>query len=324
MLLKTRGSIMRQCMWHIIHATIIVSGMLLLGCDSYDERKEIRLDDVINGTQRNKQVEKQFFKVIRFGFDRRSSIEEDTKQYYPFLKYLEKATGYKFKLYFKNIQEDAGIVDDLGMGIVDFAAIGAGSYIKAQSKYRIILLVRGLNSEGKAEYQSMIIVKKNSPIKRIEDLQGKHFAFGSITSTQGHLIPRILLHKHGIKLEDLADYQYMGSHQNCANAVITGQFDAGGIQDTLAKDLVRKRMIKILYTSEFFPSSGIAANKNVPPEVISGVKQALLDFQPKDRDRAKLYHWERTEMPNGFVEAKPGDYKLLADWAEKFRILKDN
>ena len=40
-----------------------------------------------------------------------------------------------------------------------------------------------------------------------------------MSSTQGHIIPRIILSEYGILLKDLAGYEYTGSHAKCATAV---------------------------------------------------------------------------------------------------------
>ena len=195
--------------------------------------------------------------------------------------------------------------------------MGAGSTIQAHAKYGVIPLVRGLNAQGRAEYRSVIVVAPDSSIQTIADLRGKRFAFGSLTSTQGHLIPRIILLQHGLTLDDLAAYAYTGSHRNCANEVTAGRFDAGGMQDTLGEELAAAELLRIIYTSQYYPSSGIAANKDVPSEVIDKVQQALLDFDPQGRDAPGLYHWDRTEMVNGFIEAKDEDYAEILEWAVK-------
>ena len=258
--------------------------------------------------------------VIVFGFDLRRSVEEDTRQYVPFLKYLEEATGYKFKLRFT--PDDAHIVDDLGKGIIQIAAVGADTYIAAHKKYGAIALVRGLNKQNKAEYQSVLVTAPNSNIHKINDIKGKKFAFGSMTSTQGHLIPRIVLAQHGITLDDLAEYEWTGSHRNCANAVSTARFDAGGMQDVLGRELADAGIIRIFYTSKYYPSSGIAANKDVSPEIIAKVKKALLDFDPTDKNAEGLYNWDKTEMPNGFKEAKDEDYDELRKWSVKLGLIE--
>ena len=300
-----------------------VLAALLTGCDSREgtvegQRDKRLSDSELNTLQDTNTITQHFL----FGFDLRSGPQEDARQYLPFLKYLEEKTGYKFKLRFT--PKDGKIVDDLGKGRIHFAAIGAVSYIQAAETYGVKPLARGLNTKGKAEYRSMIIVKPNSPLRKLTDLKGKNVAFGSITSTQGHLIPRIELSRNNLSLSDLASYEYTGSHQKCADAVISGRFDACGLQDTMAKELEQRGKVRILSRSDYYPSSGIAANKNIADDVLLKIKQAMLDFQPTGGDAARLYHWHKTEMPNGFVTAQDGDYLSLRSWLIKLGLLKSD
>jgi len=289
----------------------------LTGCDWHDG-ENIDLSERIDDTELAGMAPKRDSDVLRFGFDLRASPDEDARQYLPLFKYLEKETGLRFDLRFT--PASSSVADDLGKGVVQFAAVGAVTYISAHEKYGVIPLVRGVNAEGRAEYQSVIVVSPDSPLRKVEALRGKRFAFGSVTSTQGRLIPLIILSKHGISLDDLGGYEYTGSHHNCANAVASGQFDAGGMQDTMGRQMAEKGFIRIIYTSRFYPSSGIAANKDVPGEVVEKVKQALLGFKPKGKDAEGLYHWERTEMPNGFTEANDADYADLREWSIKLGL----
>lgn len=303
----------------VLGVAVAMAANLLVGCDS-DKPQKIDFNDTISNAELRKMAPEPDPNVLRFGFDLRASAQEDARQYLPFLKYLERSTGYHFKLRFT--PEDGVIADNLGTGVVQFAAIGAGSYLKARARYGAIPLVHGLNEQGRAEYRSVIVAAPDSPIQRIEDLRGKRFAFGSVTSTQGHIIPRIVLAEHGLSLEDLVGYEYTGSHYNCATVVAAGRFDAGGMQDTLGLKLAKEGSIRIIYTSKFYPSSGITANKNVSSEILDRVKQALIDFQPEGRDAAGLYHWDRTEMPNGFIKAHDSDYEELREWSRKFGLLE--
>lgn len=264
-------------------------------------------------------AQKQARQFIKFGFDLRASPEEDARQYLPFLKYLERATGFQFKLVFT--KENERLADALGRGQVDIAAVGAVSFIRAQESYGAIPLVRGLNAENKAEYRSAIVVAPDSPITSLPQLRGKSFAFGSVDSTQGHIIPRIVLRDNELALDDMARHEYTGSHQSCANVVVSGSFHACGMQDTMALALARQGKLRILHISDYFPSSGIAARKTLDPAVREKIVRALIEFEPTGRHQDGLYYWARTEMPNGFVAAKPGDYAKLRDWVVKLGLL---
>lgn len=307
---------MKKC---IVSFTVLLM-LVIGGCSFEDDSQNNRIDDRLSDEQlANLPVPAATENEFIFGFDLRSSPQEDARQYLPFLKYLESATGYKFKLRFT--PKDGKIIDDLGEGVVDFAAIGAVSFIQANLKYGAVPMVRGLNESNIAKYRSMIVVKPNSPIRNIKALKGKRLAFGSLTSTQGHLIPRILLSKAGLVLSDLDSYDYTGSHQKCADAVISGLFDACGLQDVMALNLKKRGLVRILVISDYYPSSGIAAYKGVPQEVLKNIRKAMLDFDPKGKDSGGLYHWEKTEMPNGFVAARENDYEELKLWLNKLDLV---
>lgn len=313
---------------------LFILSMALISCDSPDNipvqhvNNEERLSDTElqqkntqkHTNQHNAGLPHQH-NTFYFGFDLRGSPQEDAAQYLPFLKYLEKATGYQFKLHFT--PKYSTTIDELGQDKTQFASMGASSFLRAQVKYNAKSLVRGLNQESKAEYQSILVIRPDSHISSINDIKGKSFAFGSINSTQGHLIPRIILSENEISLNDLRRYNYTGSHQNCAEAVVSGKFDVCGMQDKLAKSLVSQNMVKILYTSRYFPSSGIVVNKFVPDEVVAQVRQALIDFDPQGKHSQNMRHWDRTEMVNGFVAAAESDYDNLRHWSIQLGFLQE-
>ena len=305
----------------------ILLSFLLISCDS-DNDIEIqqvdrydRLSDKELQQLQQQQPQSQLqLHTYYFGFDLRSSPQEDAAQYLSFLKYLESETGYHFKLYFTPKSSSTG--DELGQNKTQFAAMGADSFIKAKSKYNVISLVRGINHQGKATYQSVFVIKPDSRIRNIRDIRGSKLAFGSRDSTQGHLIPRIMLMENNISLKDLKTYIYTGSHQNCAEAVVSGKVDVCGMQDQLAEKLASQGSLKIIHHSHDYPSSGIVTNKSVPAEVVAKVKQALLDFEPQGKNRKGLYHWDNTEMPKGFVSANEQDYKQLRQWSIRLGFLQ--
>ncbi|WP_126454146.1 phosphate/phosphite/phosphonate ABC transporter substrate-binding protein [Sulfuriflexus mobilis] len=315
---------------HIPLALLLLS-LALISCDTSDNLPVIHVDSQERlpdtalqkeQAQQDKDIRQAQDKIFYFGFDLRRSPQEDAAQYLPFLKYLEAATGYQFKLHFT--PKSSTTVEELGQNKTQFAAMGASSFLDAQSMYGAISLVRGLNHQGKAVYQSVFVVKPNSRIRDISDFKGRGLAFGSRDSTQGHLIPRIMLTENGISLKDLSSYAYMGSHQNCAEAVVAGRFDICGMQDKLAEELAAGGYVKIIHRSRDYPSSGIVASGLLPAEVIARVRQALLDFDPQGKHRQNLYHWDKTEMPKGFVEAMEGDYVDLRQWSIRLGFMQDN
>lgn len=267
----------------------------------------------------NKNVPKDD-KVYYFGFDERAGLEEDVARYLPFLDYLEKETHLHFALNF--IPNNSSIENELKLEPSDFTITGFLGLLEAETVNNEKVLVRGINSTGSATYKSIFVTRKDSNISSIKDIKGTKLAFGSIYSTQGHLIPRIVFEQNNISLKDLQSYIYTGSHKACAQAVISGQADVCAMQDKLARELASKNLVKIIYISKDYPSSLIAVNSNVPSYIAKKVKKALLSFDPQGKDKKGLHNWNLTEMPLGFVDAKSSDYDSLRQIAKKINILK--
>ncbi|HEW81389.1 MAG TPA: phosphate/phosphite/phosphonate ABC transporter substrate-binding protein, partial [Nitrospirae bacterium] len=238
--------------------------------------------------------------TLMFGFDLRLGPKEEVRIYTPFLKYLEQATGRRFRIKFTERYEDT--IKNLGKGKTHFAAVGVLSYVIAEQKYGIKYLVSGINKEGDPQYHAAIIAAPDSKIEDLKDLKGKCFAFGAKMSTQGHLIPRKMLEDAGVTLNDLSQYKYTASHVNAVRSVLNGECDAAGIDNTLARSMAAAGEIKILKVSEPYPSTVIAYNTSLDKEIVEEIRSALIAFEPAGKHKSMLFDWDRTEMTMGFTK----------------------
>ncbi|MDI6729705.1 MAG: phosphate/phosphite/phosphonate ABC transporter substrate-binding protein [Thermodesulfovibrionales bacterium] len=306
----------RKTLFFII--TLAFLSMLIHSCKDREVSKKVSLSKRSHVTENH--IKSSDVGSLKFGFDLRLGPREDVRIYLPFMRYLEQNTGNRFSLRFTEKYEDT--VENLGKGITHFAALGPVNCVLANKKYGTGCLVMGLNSDGKPEYRAVIFTRINSSIKSLKDLKGKTFAFGDKYSTQGHIIPRKMLEDKGISLGDLKGHVFTGSHANTARAVLNGEYDAGGIQDTLAKRLLAEGKIKVLATSKPYPSSLICYNKNVDPVILKAVKAALLSFDPKSKQYGILVDWDKTEMPNGFTLYSESSMREIKDLTLKYGLLK--
>lgn len=289
---------------------------LISGCQTAAPEK-IDLQKTVSAAQL-RTIVKTPTKYYYVGFDRRLEPSEDVKMYVPLLNYLERTTGYKFRL--RVFPQDVDIAREISQGQVQFAIIGPLSSLQTE-KYGAKSLVIGITDNGTFSYRAMIVTQPGSPIKSIQDLRGRTLAFGSRTSTQGYLIPRIMLAQAGLNLSDLASFESFQSHADAANAVISGQFDAAALQDTLAEKLATQGLVKIVATSAYYPCSGISVAAGVDPAVVVAVQKALLEFDPQGKDRDGLYQWGNSEMPKGFRQTEGDPYAVFRPWAEQFGLL---
>ncbi len=293
----------------------------VLSCGKEEESRKVDLD---KRTSDISQLVKttNTGKSLKFCFERRLDPRKEIKIYGSFLDYLEKETGLDLMLLFSKSYQET--IENIGTGKAQFGLIGGLSFLKAEHDYGARMLVKGLGRNGKSVYRAAIIVKNSSSIKKLYRLKGCCFAFGSMYSTQGYLIPRYMLEKEGVLLDDLKKYLFTGSHWNCARAVIKGDALAGGIQDSLAFRLEKDGAIRIIALSDYYPRSGIAVNKDVHEEIADKVKTVLLQFDPAGKHKDWLINWDKTDMPGGFSDVEPQDYAILKKMAEKYKLLGDD
>ena len=305
------------CRFFLVSCILLL--LFSLGCSKKETPKKVSLYKRSGNVSEKKEGPSP--NTLWFGFDLRLGPKEEVQIYTPFLKYLEEATGKRFRIKFTEKYKDT--VENLGKGFTHFAALGTLSYVIGEDKYGIRYLVSGVNKEGDPRYHSIIFTRQDSNIENLGDLKGKCFAFGAEMSTQGHLIPRKMMEKEGVTLEDLNKYIYTGSHLNAVKSVLNGECDAGGIQDILANRLASEGQIKIIKISGSYPSSLIAYTGSLDNKTVAAVKSALLAFEPMGKHKDILVDWDKTEMPLGFTVLNEFELKKVTDLANEYGLLKE-
>jgi phosphonate transport system substrate-binding protein len=113
-------------------------------------------------------------------------------------------------------------IDNIGNKKINIGYLGPASYIKLTRQYGKKPILAQLEINGKPTFQGKIIVRKDSPFHTLADLKNKLFAFGDPNSTMSHLVPRFMLSEAGIKIPSMLKHKFLGSHDNVALGVLTG------------------------------------------------------------------------------------------------------
>jgi len=194
------------------------------GSDSYyDSVRDMELFvSIFNATEDSLPDEK---KTVYFGVIPKDNPRIAYEKYQLMIDYLSENTPYNFELVLKKTYDDT--VRALGNGDIDIAFLGPLTYLHARSDYKAISILRSITEKGSPSYRSVIVTKSNNSINQLSDLQGKDFAFASMKSTSGNLIPRFLLAEDGIHLRDLKSYNNFNYQDSVVKWVLKGIYDAG-------------------------------------------------------------------------------------------------
>src|SRR5690606_2897051 len=144
------------------------------------------------------------------------SPTELQRKFKPLGAHLEQALGRKVE--FVPVTDYAASVEALVNAKVDMVWFGGFTFVQARlrSNDGVEPLVQRVEDE---QFKSVFITPAGSGIERLEDLKGKSVAFGSPSSTSGHLMPRAYLIDAKIDPDRDLRVSFSGAHDATALAV---------------------------------------------------------------------------------------------------------
>jgi phosphonate transport system substrate-binding protein len=220
----------------------------------------------------------------------------------PLTKYLSETL--KRPVTLKLSPNMSAAIDEVSNGNVELAYLTPVAYLKAQAKGRVQLVVKTVTNR-QASFQLMIAVREDSPIKRVQDLHGKTFAFGD----KAAILQRAVVVGAGVPLESLGEYKFIGHYDNIAKGVASGDFDAGILKDTTAADW-QKKGLRILYSSPPLPPYNIVASSKVDAKLLKQIREAFLALDIKNPAHKAVIHALDGEY-DGFTQTRDSDYDVV-------------
>lgn len=220
----------------------------------------------------------------------------------PLTEYLGNAIGRPVALQLS--PDMPGAIDRLAKGEVDIAYLTPVAYLRAREQGGARVLVKTL-TEGRDVFRLMIAVREDSPVRRVEQLVGRRFAFGD----EAALLQRAVVIGAGIDLEQLGSYEYLGHYDNIVRAVINGDFDAGILKDTMAYQW-QARGIRILYQSPALPPYNVAVRADLPDALFERLQRAFLALDPARHEHLTVIQALDPKY-DGFVAARDADYDAV-------------
>lgn len=235
------------------------------------------------------------------------------KRLTPLTRYLSRTLKRPVSL---KLSPDMGAaIKDTAAGTVDLAYLTPVAYLKAAEQGDVQLIAKTITN-GKASFQLMIVVKENSPIKTVQQLIGKTFAFGDKKA----LLQRAAVMGSGIKLEQFSDYKFIGHYDNIARAVMNNDFDAGILKDTMAFRWEGKGL-RILYRSPALPPYNITASKNLDAETMTALRDAFLNLDGKNPEHLKIIK-ALDKKYDGFAPTSDEEYNVIRELIRPFTSKK--
>ncbi len=220
----------------------------------------------------------------------------------PLSSYLSKELGQPVTLQLSADMPAA--IDAVVKKRVDISYLTPVAYLRAHQTGNARLVAKTV-TDGKSSFQLMIAVKQDSPIKTVEQLIGKSFAFGDPAAK---LQPAVVA-LAGVKIDQFAEVRYLGHYDNIARGVLSGEFDAGILKDTDATKW-ENHGLRVIYKSPPLPPYNIVVNGDVSEKLYEHIKAAFLKLDPKDPTQLEVIQALDKEY-TGFAPATDKEYDII-------------
>ncbi|MER0237189.1 phosphate/phosphite/phosphonate ABC transporter substrate-binding protein [Fulvimarina sp. MAC8] len=228
-----------------------------------------------------------------------------------FLDHLAEATGKDVQFF--PVQSNAAQIEAMRAGRLHIAGVNTGGnpLAVACAGFRPFTIMA--SEDGSFGYEMEIITYPDSGIEKPADLAGKTVAFTSESSNSGFKAPSAIL-KSEFDLNAGEDFQttFSGAHDASILGVANKDYDAAAIANSvkarmIERDVVNEDQLKIVYTSETFPTTGYGMVYNLKPELQEKIKEAFFSFD-----------WEGSALAEEF--GKNGEDKFIPitfkdDWS---------
>ena len=164
-----------------------------------------------------------------------------------------------------------------------------------------------------------------SPAKTLSDLKGASFAFGSVSSTSGHLMPRYYLLQAGIDPDrDFAKVAFSGAHDVTAKWVEAGKVDAGALNESIWQKLVDEKKIdtgkvRVLWTTPDYYDYNWTVRGDLDPALAAKIREAFLALDPAIPEHKAILDLQRTKK---FIPTAPENYQSIEEAARSAGLIQ--
>lgn len=242
------------------------------------------------------------------------------RKFEPLGQYLEKELGMPVK--FTPVSDYAAVVESLAAERLDMAWLGGFTFVQTRLKTgNAIPLVQ----REQDEQFTSVFISADPAVKNLKDLEGKTFAFGSVSSTSGSLMPRHFMLKDGIEPERFFKrIAYSGAHDATAAWVEAGKADAGVLNASVWEKLVAAGKVdtdkvRVISTTPPYYDYNWTVRGGLDPALVEKIKAAFLALDPANPEHKAILDLQAASR---FIETRPENYQGIEDAARAAGLLK--
>jgi phosphonate transport system substrate-binding protein len=264
---------------------------LALGCGGESEYKAVDLSATVAVASPNYPASAELPHRLRVAVAAMISPKETLAYYKELLAYIGSRVGYEVQLVQRRTYGE--INEMFPKREVDLAFICTGPYALGRELYGFEALATPI-VRGQPFYQSYLLVNKDSPFQRLEDLRGHRFAFTDPDSNTGTLVPQWWLAALGERPETFfGTVTYTYSHDNSILAVARNLVDGAAVDGHQWEYFQRRNPVytsqtRVIRKSEPFGSPPLVASVFLEPGLKTAIRGELMGMHEDPEGRRIL------------------------------------
>ena len=200
----------------------------------------------------------------------------------------------------------------LSNGDVELTYLTPVAYLKAHEMGNATLLAKVVNNK-QAYFQLEIVVREDSPIKKVADLTGKTFAFGDPAA----LLQQAVVVNAGMPLDSLGSRAYLGHYDNIVRGVLNKDYDAGVVTDSKARAWDKKGL-RVIYRSPQLPPYNFAATGKLDHALFHKLQNALLSLDEHNPAHRRVLDALGVGY-DGFAQTNDAEYDVIRTLIKPFQ-----
>lgn len=169
------------------------------------------------------------------------------------------------------------------------------------------------------DFRGIFLVRKDSSIKDVKDLQGKTVSYPAPTALAATMMPQMYLTENGLDVMKDIHNLYAGSQESSMMSVYLSKSAAGATWPPPWRKFQEERPaiaqeLYVIWQTEPLPSNGLVVRKDVPEVIRAKVSSVLFTLQETPEGRTIL---ERIPLSR-FVPADNATYAPVYRFMERF------
>ena len=144
-----------------------------------------------------------------------------------------------------------------------------------------------------AQFRGLILVRRDSPVRSVQDLRGRTVAYPAPTALAATMLPQYYLHTHGLDVNREVQNVYVGSQESAIASVLRGHVAAAATWPVpwLAyqqQNPVQAALLEVRWQTEPLVNNSWMVREDVPPDVTQRFTRLLVGLRDDEPGRRLL------------------------------------